>query len=373
MFSPLIPITARVPLCARSNSTSSASDNEIINPRFPKDSSHQQDANCSRNGGDELTSPKTPPKLTTQKEQKSQSQLNDQNISVSRSSRQPSPVPQRSPRQPSPATQRSPRQPSPVPREPAKKAIEESIKQLAISPKRPTPTTDKPKSVNNVPSPRCLPSEPGRRSLPEHPIIESGTAVKITYVGVKNQVHIRPVVDRLEDEYTRNLYDINEFARGSPAERNLAVGRFIAAPFNGSLARARILEEPKDGKVKIGFMDFGDYDRIPITEAKCLSDELAGRRVLISKIHLHNAEDSDEFKDFLNGLVKERTVFKLMYDGPFKFVDENGQSHVSKCELRIFDNNKTLFEVYTMKQKISNSSESSVGQSAGAAEEVILT
>lgn len=237
----------------------------------------------------------------------------------------------------------TPTRASPAPVPSPEKPIVEDIKPIIKTEPKPKPA--KPASVHSAEqspnsdyscsSPRqkivlspCGGSEQSSSAVINRTLSESipnNAEVWITHVRNYQTVYVRAVAN--DDAYMKMINDVANAASTAPNLKMYPYPRedYVLAPFDGSYYRGLVLScDENAGKVRIGYVDFGNSQEVPFSTLKQLPTELKELPRLTFIVKLKGLKDEPEpneldiMKDHLEKISETGSaqILKIVGDRP---------------------------------------------------------
>lgn len=166
--------------------------------------------------------------------------------------------------------------------------------------------------------------------------------VMLTYVHNHFCVFIRSFESTENLNFVKVQNDCASYAKISkPLSVLPAKGDIVLAKFLDIYYRALVIKVNNDGDIKVAFIDFGNKENVKLSELKPLNEDLQLRprnnfRVILDGVN--EKLTNDEVMNYLNGLVDDSKVLKLVYDdtkplkdAPVRLIDTVTNEIVNEC------------------------------------------
>lgn len=146
----------------------------------------------------------------------------------------------------------------------------------------------------------------------------NNSKVMMTYIHNHRCVFIRSMESTDNLNYLKVLNNCAEYEKISePMSVLPAKGDVVLAKFVGIYYRALVIKVNNDNDIKVGFLDFGNSEKTKLSELKHLSKDLQKHRRYNFRVILDGVGEkltNDGVMNYLNGLVDDSKVLKLLYD-----------------------------------------------------------
>lgn len=175
------------------------------------------------------------------------------------------------------------------------------------------------------------------RAVPE--LIPNGAEVWITHVRNYQTVYVRSVANN--SAYASMITDVCAAARTAPSLKSYPYPKedTVLAPFDGAYYRAMVLScDENAGKVRVGYIDFGNTQDVPFSTLKVLPTELKERPRLTFIVKLKNLKDEPEPNELIAMKEHLEKISELGSAQVLKINSGHGGAHIEANDVvELFD------------------------------------
>lgn len=166
------------------------------------------------------------------------------------------------------------------------------------------------------------------RAVPDS--IQSGDEVWITHVRNYQTIYVRAVAS--DDAHLALNFDVATAAKTAPKLKSYPQPKedTVLAPFDGEYYRGMVLSCDEDaGKVRVGYIDFGNSQEVPFSALKVLPAELKERPRSAQVVKLKNLKDEPEpneivaMKEYLEQISENGKSLVLKITGDRPHIESN--------------------------------------------------
>lgn len=176
-------------------------------------------------------------------------------------------------------------------------------------------------------------------SIQRDEILADNTLVAITAIVDHKTIFLRSFETKDNVKYLKYLNDVLESSKTAmPLNQIPKTGDIVLAEFQGAYYRAVVAQVEED-YVVVAFVEFGNLEKMPLSNLKELRADLKYMKQFIFKAHLPdlNADlKSDQCLVYLHDLLADYTPLKFI--GKEKTISSKG----ILCELRVSSTNESV-------------------------------